>query len=521
MAARDPNHPRSTAGLDDGEEEGFDLEGVKDKLGFVLRAPRRHPKLASAVFVVVAGLGLAVAATMPRTYSAQAKLLGQVNRLVPALSNPNSAIPRDDNPIRDVSDQILRRDNLVALAKEANLVERTAASRTLPLRIKDWVTTFGEPASNEDKLRGQVAVLEKKLTVSTIDNTVLIGVDWSDPKTAYDLVNLVQKNFLSARYDDQVAMISDAIAVLEEHAKAEVEEIGATLEEYRKIQGGALAAGPAPAALPAAQRGPVALSAGRARPVSAGASVVDPELAAALEEKHRQVRAVEDERARELEALRGQLSQAELTLTPQHPTVIALQQKVDALSLSDPRLSQLKSEERAIVAQIAQLAPRSVAPAPQASGAGQSAPPPAAYAQAQAVGAPSPAAAAAPSIPVIDTDPRTQLVRSKLEAAIRRYQDVMSRIDAANIELDIARTTFKYRYTVITPAEVPRGPKKPIVAIVALSSVVGGLLLALLLAAVADLASGRIVEEWQVRRRLDLEVLGEVDPWQDLPKRLE
>ena len=48
-------------------------------------------------------------------------------------------------------------------------------------------------------------------------------------------------------------------------------------------------------------------------------------------------------------------------------------------------------------------------------------------------------------------------------------------------------------------------------------SVIGAALLALLMAAGADLGSGRILEEWQVRRQLKLEVLGEFDPSAPLP----
>jgi hypothetical protein len=43
------------------------------------------------------------------------------------------------------------------------------------------------------------------------------------------------------------------------------------------------------------------------------------------------------------------------------------------------------------------------------------------------------------------------------------------------------------------------------------------LLLAFLLAAAADLASGKIIEEWQIRRRLKLDVLGEITAMNDLP----
>jgi hypothetical protein len=119
---------------------------------------------------------------------------------------------------------------------------------------------------------------------------------------------------------------------------------------------------------------------------------------------------------------------------------------------------------------------------------------------------------AAPKQPVsFGEDGPMQLARSKLEASIHSYEEVMSRIDAANIELDITRTAYKYRYTVVTPAEVPKKPKKPIALIIGVGSVLGAGLLALLISAAADLGAGLILESWEVRRRLKLEVLGEID----------
>jgi hypothetical protein len=101
------------------------------------------------------------------------------------------------------------------------------------------------------------------------------------------------------------------------------------------------------------------------------------------------------------------------------------------------------------------------------------------------------------------------VIRSKLEGAIHAYQDAIARIDVANTELEVLRTAFKYRYTVVTPAEVPTSPKKPTAKLVGVGSVIGAALLAFLLAAGADSWSGRVLEEWQVRRRLKLDILGE------------
>jgi uncharacterized protein involved in exopolysaccharide biosynthesis len=510
MAARDPNQQPEQDPAAEDEDEGLDFDRVKETLGFVLRAPRRRPKLAALVFVVGAALGVTVAMTMPRTYNAEVKLLAQANLVVPALSNPGRAVPRDaDSPTKNVADQILRRDNLIALAKETNLVERYYASRSPALKFKDRL--LGGPGSEDDKLRAVVATLETKVTVDIKDNNVIIGVDWYEPQMTYDLVTTVQKNFQSAQYDDDVAMISDAIAVLEEHAKAEAAEVDAALVEYQKLNVRPQGA-PPPLPVLVAPRGGVAVRVPRsvASVAPQGPAVIDPDVAAALEEKRQQIRALEAARQRELETLRGQLAQAQLTLTAQHPTVIALQQKIDASSAPDPQLVQLKSEERDLMARIAPPLPAATATTTAPT---LYAPPPVAPPVGVANGAPLPALPPTTT----DEDPRAQLARSKLEGAVRRYQDAVTRIDGANMELDIARTAFKYRYTVVTPAEVPRKPKKATAQVVAVASVVGALLFAFLLAAGADLLSGRILEEWQVRRRLKLEVLGEFDPSASLP----
>jgi uncharacterized protein involved in exopolysaccharide biosynthesis len=115
-------------------------------------------------------------------------------------------------------------------------------------------------------------------------------------------------------------------------------------------------------------------------------------------------------------------------------------------------------------------------------------------------------------LPDWDSDGRAQLARSKLDAAIKSYQEVAGRIDAANVELDIARAAFKYRYTVVTPAEIPKKPKKPVAALIGAGSFVAAALLAVLFAVAADAWRGRILEAWQVRRRLKVDVLGELDP---------
>jgi hypothetical protein len=306
-------------------------------------------------------------------------------------------------------------------------------------------------------------------------------------------------------------MITDAIAVLQGHQKMELDHLNEALDAYQKLLN---EDGPKTTGLtvtpttPRASRG-VAWVGSFPRAAAASSAKVDPELTAALEEKRRQIRAIEEERQRELDYLKNQLTQAQLTLTPQHPMVQAIQQQIETLSRPPPELVQLKSEERTLAAQIAQQ---------QAAAASASATPPPGVPRPGPAPAPTGSTESAGNVPTLptlpadwDSDGRAKLAHSKLEAAIKGYQDVTGRIQAANVELDLARTSFKYRYAVVTPAEIPKAPKKPLGLMVGVGSVLGGLVLAILAAAVADLMRGRILESWQVRRSLKVDILGELD----------
>jgi uncharacterized protein involved in exopolysaccharide biosynthesis len=510
-------HAATEAGSDEEGSGGVNIDQIREIAGFVLRAPRRRPKLVLCVFLLVATLGVLIGLAMPKTYNSQVKLLAQ-RSAIRAIAGQTNGV--EDNPTKNVSDMIMRRDNLVALAKEANLVNRNAESRSKILKFKDRVMEklFGAP-SEADLLDGMVATLALKLEVKvTEDSEVVISIDWSDPKLAYDLVTLVQKNFLEARYDSDVAVINDSIQVLEEHAKSELARVDKELDDYAKIVATRAPKTPPPAAAPVV----VPAAGGRTiviRPAATGAAppaaIVDPELAKELEDKRAQMRALEEARQRMLDNLNQQLAQAQLTLTPMHPTVIGLQQQIAQLQEPSPELLQLRSEVRALMAQIAgPLTAANAAPAPTAATSiVRMLPPP----RPLMAAATEDAGSAASADPIMiapantDRDGPLQLAQSELELAIRSYEDALMRLDASKVELDITGAAYKHRYTVVTPAELPRAPKKSLGRIIEVASVVGGLLLALLFATGLDILGGVILETWQVRRRLKLDLLSELE----------
>jgi capsular polysaccharide biosynthesis protein len=107
-------------------------------------------------------------------------------------------------------------------------------------------------------------------------------------------------------------------------------------------------------------------------------------------------------------------------------------------------------------------------------------------------------------------DAPTALARSKLQAASAKYNELLSRIEAANIELEVTRASFKYQYTIVKPPELARKPSKPNVTLVMVATLLLALILMVLVPAGLDLWRGRFVESWQVESRLNLPLLGEL-----------
>jgi uncharacterized protein involved in exopolysaccharide biosynthesis len=500
----------------EGEEGGFDFERLRELWGFVKNAARRRYKLALVVFVGVASAGIGIAAVMPRSYEAEAKITSQRTTIGRIVNNDGD----QETPGTAITQTIMRRENLVALVRDARLVDRFAETRPKPLQIKDRIMAklFG-PVSRDDMEKAMVGTLETKLSVKIGDDGIIdVTVDWSNAQIAYDLATLVQTNFLAAKYDNAINEINESISILDDHAKTELANVDTALDNFAKVVDERVVA-PALAAAASASASarppgapPRAYAAFPRSPGAAPAAMsVDPEVAKALEEKRAQIKSLEESQQLQLTALRQQLSQDELTLTPMHPTIITLQQRIDALSQPSPELAHLRAEEQGLMAQI--VPPRQApAPSPPAGRPGGGPAPSFAPASA-AADAGAPEAAASTPLPYAGNAPdgQVQLAQAKLDAAVRSYQDAVAKGDNARVELDLAHATFLHRYQVFSPAELPRKPKKATATLVGVASVFASILLALLIAAAADLGTGVVIEPWQVRRRLKLDVIGELD----------
>ena len=103
----------------------------------------------------------------------------------------------------------------------------------------------------------------------------------------------------------------------------------------------------------------------------------------------------------------------------------------------------------------------------------------------------------------VDEDERVRQARTE-------YQQLLGRVSAAEVDLDAARTAFKYRYSVIWPAEIPKKPISPKPLKYLGFGAAASLFLALAVATVLEMARGRVLEPWQVEKGLGLPVLARV-----------
>jgi uncharacterized protein involved in exopolysaccharide biosynthesis len=465
----------------------FDYELIRDYLGFALRSFRRHRVLAVGSFLAVVVVSALALAALPKTYHTETKILAERNQVMPALGNPSRAIPQDaDAPTRAASEIILRRDNLVALIKQTDLLDQWDATRAPASRAKDAALRLFQGAPDDEaRIDALAGLLEKRLKVETGEGTVTIGIDWPNAQMAFRLVEAAQQNFLEARHAMEVSTIAEAISILEGHAANVRESIYGELEELKRLR--------------EAHAKNLPISVIVRTPAQAGRSQAEQDLAQVrvmLVAKRRAIADLEDFRARRLQELQSQLAEQKTTYAAAHPIVVNTEQQISALGRESPQIAQLRREEQELLRDYARQGGK------QDELNGTAAPLPRLPEGVRDVkhAAPDP-----------QDDEATDYEKTRLRIAVNKYEELLGRIEAARIELDTARAAFKYRYSIVRPAQVPKHAEKPNPVVMILGGVMGGFLLALCLCLLKDVARGRFVERWQIERWLKVPVLAEVD----------
>src|SRR5262249_29975219 len=98
--------------------------------------------------------------------------------------------------------------------------------------------------------------------------------------------------------------------------------------------------------------------------------------------------------------------------------------------------------------------------------------------------------------------------RSQLGHALSQYNRLLDRLEGARLERDTAQAVFKYRYSVMRPAEP--GPARPRPSLVLMASLLSGLVVGIFGTALADYSSKKLIEPWQVEHSLGVPLVGEL-----------
>jgi hypothetical protein len=518
MAAEPHLSPgRPDAGADDEEEGGLDLAAIRDYAGFVLGAPRRHKLLVIAVLLVMFGLTRALVWALPRTYHVESTLLAQIVHIDKVASLSGQSIPdSEEAPTKLARQTVLRNDNLMRLVEETNLTKEWDRTRSPLHRIKDsLMAKLGGVPSEADKFAALVAMLESRISVNLSiewngEGTVTFAVDWPDPEMAFRLCTATQQNFLEARHISEIDNYVEGIALLRARAESvrhEIDVAALRIEEARSERGTGASEPSAGEVRPDAPRRP--------RPVVAAvAPATDPvkmaeaaRLKASLDGKAVAIRDLEDIRRRRLLELQQRLAELRATYADSHPLVMDTMRTIDVMSKESPQVAQLRQEEaelrsryremggselEQVTVGLTQVLPR------RSSGS------------AAGVSNDMRSSLGQVASPEEGDDRGMEFLRAQLRMHMSTYDKLMERIDSVQMELDTAEAAFKYRYTVIHPAQMPNEPSKPKVGLIVAGGIIFAFLLALVAAVVADILDGRILKRWQVERIVDLPVLGEL-----------
>jgi uncharacterized protein involved in exopolysaccharide biosynthesis len=441
-----------------------------DMIGLVLVSARRHPLVLAAVFLLVVGAVIGYLATATPKYRVETTVLTQKAQ---ALS-PTIRSTVQDDPTRSVAEVVHRRENLLTLIQQTNLYTPEMASPAGKTRspLVRFLGQFSGRFAESDPLEALVKRLDQALVIKINESTATItfSIEWPDPSQAYHIVEAATQNFLETRHIQEITAIDEVVSMLKGRAAALRDNLEKVTEEaQRQASRRDTGSGPEPT------------------PIAAGPKSNDEELVrlkAMVDAKERAIQDIEEFRRRQLANLQAQLDQKLSSLTDAHPAVIALRQDIEALSHDSPQIVSLRDEHRKLQEQYQARLGQERRAAPPSVG-------PRAARQAQA-------------------QPASLEQNEAVKDARFQYNQVVERLNGAQLELDAARVAFKYRYIVVWPAEVPQRPVSPKKMITLAAGIPGALLLAILCAALVEMRRGTVLRRWQVERALGLPVLAEL-----------
>ncbi len=444
---------------------------------FAARSARRNFVFCLLIAALVGALGSTVVAAIPPVYEATVKIFVQEGGAVTSALASGRDRFRPVEGGRGLEEFIFARANLLSIAREAKLVETWPNTRTLPMYLKDRaVTGLLGPTSRKDMERGFVEMLTTSITAAQEGDSVRVHAQWREKQNAYEIARLVQRNFLAAREEHDLGPIQRAISFLETQLQQADEAIEGAVVRVQTAQS---QSGRPPSS--------TTTTTTSARPAKSSASDTSlQELATMsrqLAEARREQRVLVEPWRRKLAELKAQELDLKVQYSANHPLVLQLQARIAAATEVPEELAALRKKEAELLATLSRHGGGTRVPGESAA---------------------ERAAAAATD------DPALEVPKTRLFNALRKSDEIASRLDDARIELATAEADFKHRYVVVEEPEVPTKPlkaKKPLLFVVVFFA---SLLLGVVAGALRELLRGRLDEAWQVRS-LGIPLLAEVE----------
>jgi septal ring factor EnvC (AmiA/AmiB activator) len=308
----------------------------------------------------------------------------------------------------------------------------------------------------------------------------------------------------------ETSAISESIAILERYSSSLHQDVNRTLGELTRTQPRDRTDAPPTSGAPRPRRSALAAV---LDPLP-GAQVTEapapnPELArltSQLSAKQDELSKLESARQQALSEAQARLAAMQAQYTASHPSVQNAQQNVTALQRESPQIVALRTEIDDLETKHDELAAAVEAHRAEQDTANQRAATPRVAEvspEREPFIADTPAPAPRPS-------QVTEFANLRLRTELGQLQSILERTDGARIELAVSEAAFKYRYTVIKPAQVPREPESPNLRLILIAGLLAAVLLSVAAAVASDLISNRIHEPWQVERQLGLPILGSV-----------
>jgi hypothetical protein len=453
----------------------IDWPRLRARIGFALRAVGRRPVVAACCFLAIAALGPVSLVVAPRTWRVQEVLTASREPVVSTAGDPVLLRPFGaEDAASEARDAILRKDNLAALVDETRLVERTLAAHSPLGRARDRFVELvvGRARTREERRQDLIEALQKKLAITqpgtepgapagAPHDRVQLTLEWPDGEAARAVLDAAGRRFFEQRREREVATARDVLAVLEERATAVQGEIEAKVQKLHELELAMLRGGPSLSRTYRAPRGRVPEETDLVR------------LRVAVESRKAALADLERLRQARSEELRAELTRERAAYGEQHPVIARTREVLAGVEAPSPQADALRAEIAGLEQEFARASERAARL-------------------------------------VDDEDPALEYQRTELRVLLARSTTLRDRIDAARVESGVARAGFDRRYAFAVPPVVPRRPERPIAALSIAAAVLGGALLALLVASTLDLRSGVVLERSQLEERMGIPVFGEL-----------